>query len=93
MVTVVKGLVEYAKFKVNDAETIMSMISTWGSKFNMIILSVSTGVIVSLIPNLTQSVVKKDKGDINKKINQALNILLFFISSDISEYSITFFKF
>ena len=50
----------------------MSMISTWSSKFN-----VSTGVIVSLIPNLTQSVVKKDKKDINKKINQALSILLF----------------
>ncbi|MBQ6840507.1 MAG: polysaccharide biosynthesis protein [Bacilli bacterium] len=77
MVTVVKGLVEYAKFSVSDAETVMSMLSTWSSKFNMIILSVSTGVIVSLIPNLTQSVVKKDHKDINKKINQALGILLF----------------
>ena len=77
MVTVVKGLVNVAKFSVSDAETIMSMISTWSSKFNMIILSISTGVIVSLIPNLTQSVVKKDKKDINKKINQALSVLLF----------------
>ena len=77
MVTVVKGLVEYAKYSVSDSETIMSMLSTWSSKFNMIILSISTGVIVSLIPNLTQSVVKKDKKDINKKINQALSILLF----------------
>lgn len=77
MVTVVKGLVNIAKFSVSDAETIMSMISTWSSKFNMIILSVSTGVIVSLIPNLTQSVVKKDQKDINKKVNQALSILLF----------------
>ena len=77
MVTVVQGLVDIAKYSVSDAETIMSMLSTWSSKFNMIILSVSTGVIVSLIPNLTQSVVKKDKNDINKKINQALSILLF----------------
>lgn len=77
MVTVVKGLVDIAKYSVSDAETIMSMLSTWGSKFNMIILSVSTGVVVSLIPNLTQSVVKKDSKDINKKINQALSILLF----------------
>ena len=77
MVTVVKGLVDYAYFNVSDAETIMSMISTWGSKFNMIILSISTGFIVSLIPNVTQSVVKKDTKDINKKINQALSILLF----------------
>lgn len=77
MVTVVQGLVDIAKYSVSDAETIMSMLSTWSSKFNMIILSVSTGVIVSLIPNLTQSVVQKDKNDINKKINQALSILLF----------------
>ena len=77
MVTVVKGLVNYANFKVGDAETIYSMLSTWSAKFNMIILSVSTGVVVSLIPNLTESVVKKDKEAINKKINQALNILLF----------------
>ncbi len=77
MVTVVKGLVEISEYSVSDAETIMSMLSTWGAKFNMIILSVSTGVIVSLIPNLTQSIVKKDKTDINKKVNQALSILLF----------------
>lgn len=77
MVTVVKGLVDIAKFSVVDAETIMSMLSTWGSKFNMIILSVSTGIIVSLIPNLTSSFVKKDMVDVNNKINQALSILLF----------------
>ena len=77
MLTVVKGLVEYAKYSVSDAETVMSMISTWGAKFNMIVLSISTGVVVSLIPNLTQSVVKKDNKDINNKINQALSILLF----------------
>ena len=79
MVTVVKALVNVAKFDVVDAEVVMSMLSTWGSKFNMIILSISTGVVVSLIPNLTQSIVKKDKKDIDKKINQALNILLVFM--------------
>ena len=77
MVTVVKGLVNYASYKVGDAEVVYSMLSTWSAKFNMIILSVSTGVVVSLIPNLTESVVKKDKEAINKKVNQALNILLF----------------
>ena len=79
MVTVVKALVNVAKFSVVDAEIVMSMLSTWGSKFNMIILSISTGVIVSLIPNLTQSIVKKDKKNINKKVNQALNLLLVFM--------------
>ena len=77
MVTVVKGLVRYAAFSVSDAETIYSMLSTWGQKFNMILLSVSTGVIVSLIPNLTESIVKKDTDNVNKKITQALSMLLF----------------
>lgn len=78
MVTVVEGLVQYANFSVVDAETIMSMLSTWTAKFNMIVLSISTGIIISLIPNLTTSVVKKDYDDINHKINQAFSILLFF---------------
>lgn len=78
MVTVVEGLVQYANFSVVDAETIMSMLSTWAAKFNMIVLSISTGIIISLIPNLTTSVVKKDYDDINHKINQAFSILLFF---------------
>ena len=77
MVTVVKGLVNNAKYSVNDAEIVYSMLSTWAQKFNMIVLAISTGVIVSLIPNLTESVVKKDKEGINTKINQALNILLY----------------
>ena len=44
----------------------------------MILLAISTGIIVSLIPNLTQSVVKKDSVDVNNKVNQALSILIFF---------------
>lgn len=77
MFTVVKGLVNYAKFSAVDAETIYSMLSTWANKFNMIVLAISTGVVVSLIPNLTESIVKKDHNEIEKKINQALSILLF----------------
>ena len=77
MVTVVKNLVNFANFKAVDAEVIYSMLSTWSNKFNMIILAVSTGVVVSLIPNLTESIVKKDHKEIEKKINQALGVLLF----------------
>ena len=77
MVTVVKGLVGVANYDIEDAEVIFSMLSTWSNKFNMILLAISSGVIVSLIPNLTKSVVEKDQKDINKKINQALGVLLF----------------
>lgn len=78
MVTVVEGLVNYANFSVVDAEVVMGMLSTWGAKFNMILLALSTGIVVSLIPNLTQSVVKKDQADSYHKINQSLSVLLFF---------------
>lgn len=77
MFTVVKGLVNYANFETVDAETVYSMLSTWANKFNMILLAISTGVVVSLIPNLTESIVKKEHFQIEKKINQALGILLY----------------
>ena len=77
MFTVVKGLVNYAKFEAIDAEVVYSMLSTWANKFNMIILAISTGVVVSLIPNLTESIVKKEHDKVEKKINQALSILLY----------------
>lgn len=79
MVSVVKGLVEYAKFEATDAETIYSILSTWAQKFNMIISAVSTGIIVSLIPNLTESLVKKDQKEVNRKIGLSLSMLLYFI--------------
>jgi len=77
MVTVVKGLVNYASFSMEEAEVVYGMLSTWSAKFNMIILSISTGVIVSLIPNISESLVKGRQTDVNKRITQALSMLLF----------------
>ena len=77
MVTVVKGLVNYASYSTSDAESVISMLSTWAAKFNMIVLSVSTGVVVSLIPSLTKAMVEKDNEDMEKRINQALCIVLY----------------
>lgn len=77
MFTVVKGLVNNANFSVLDAENIYSMLSTWCQKFNMIVLSISTGLVVSLIPSLTESIIKKNNSDINSKINQSISMLLF----------------
>ena len=75
--TVVNGLVNNANYTVSEAETIMSMLSTWATKFNMIVSSVATGIVVSLVPNLTQSIVNKNDQDINSKVNQAIGICLF----------------
>lgn len=76
VITLVKTLVNDFGYATKDAETIMSVISTWGLKLNMIIISVVSGIMTSLIPNLTSSFVKKDMKDVNKKINQTLQIIL-----------------
>ncbi len=77
MTTIVKTLVNDVGYTTAAAENVMSVISTWGNKLNMIIVSVSTGIIISLIPNLTASAVKKDYKDVHHKINQTLQVLLF----------------
>ena len=61
MSTVVKTIATMKDYSLAQAEDIMSIMSTWGSKFNMIIGSISTGVIVSLIPTLTESFIKKNQ--------------------------------
>ena len=76
MVTVVKGLVHYAQYSTKDAESIYAMLSTWANKFNMIVLAVSSGIIVNLIPNLTESIVKDNHTDIQNKITRAILLLL-----------------
>jgi len=73
---VVKTLVNDLGYLVVDAEAIMGFISTWGNKLNMIVIAIGTGFMSSLIPNLTVSLVKKDKSDINLKVNQTLQILI-----------------
>lgn len=77
MVTLVKTMVNDIGYTTVQAENVMSVISTWGNKINMIIVSISTGMIISLIPNLTSASVKGDKKDVNLKINQTLKVLLF----------------
>lgn len=76
-VTVVKTLGPI--YGTKTAESIMSILSTWAAKFNMIIISISTGMIVSLTPNLTAASVVGNTKDIHHKINQSLQMLIFLI--------------
>lgn len=77
MFTVVKGLVNIANYSGKNAEIVYSMLSTWAAKLNMIILAISSGIIVSLIPNVTESIVKKRTKDIQDKIVTSLCVLLY----------------
>lgn len=78
VMTLVKTLVNGVGYSVVDAESIMSVISTWGLKLNMIITSIGTGIVLSLVPNLSENYVANEKKEVNNKINKSLQILLFF---------------
>lgn len=73
----INTLVNGIGFTKEAAESVMSVISTWGLKINQIIIAISTGIMISLIPNLTSSIVKKDLVDVRKKINQSIQVLLY----------------
>jgi len=74
--TLVKALVKIG-YEVGDAENILSIITTWGSKLNMIVLSVTIGLTASLIPNIVASATLKKYDEVSDKINQALKMILF----------------
>lgn len=83
---VVKTLVKLG-FNVTTAETVMGVISTWGNKLNMIVVAIGTGFCVSLIPNLSASLAKKDNKDFEEKMNlnfRALAYLIFPMAAGLS---------
>ncbi|HOZ54043.1 MAG TPA: polysaccharide biosynthesis protein [Bacilli bacterium] len=59
------------------AEKALGVITTWGSKLNVIVVTVASGILTSLIPHISDSNARKDYGDIRSIINQSLQILLF----------------
>ena len=66
-------------YAINEAESVISILTTWGGKLNMIVMAVSSGMIVSLVPNIASSFALKDYNDVKNKLNQALQSLLFVI--------------
>ena len=77
MFTVVRILVNHCNFTITDAETVMSSLTTWGSKLCMIISSIATGMVISLLPNITDSYVKEDNKTVTKYINESFEMLLY----------------
>ncbi len=74
--TIVRGLVPLG-YDVSTAENVLSIVTTWGSKLNMIILAVTFGLTVSIIPNIVRSATLKNYNDVSLKINQTLKMILF----------------
>lgn len=59
------------------AEVALSVVTTWSSKINVIVITISAGILTSLIPHITNSYIKKDYDSIRNIINQSLQIVLF----------------
>lgn len=76
MILVSRTLRDILKYPVNDAESIVSIFTTWGVKLNNIILAIITGLITSLIPNIVSAFTKGDKKDVDNKFNKALQCVL-----------------
>ncbi len=72
--TMVKSLVNIG-YTTAIAEDAVSVIATWGSKLNMIVMSIATGMVMSLIPAIASSFAVKNFKDVNLKVNQALQTL------------------
>ena len=73
--TVVKSLVDIG-YTAAISENVISVISTWGSKLNMIVMAISTGIITSLIPASASSYAIKNFKELHAKITEALQVLL-----------------
>ena len=75
MFTVIKTLVNKVGMDATDAEYIMSCISTWGAKLNIIVTSISSGIVVSLLPNITSDFTKKNYKGIETKVIKTIAII------------------
>ncbi len=73
--TVVKSLVSVG-YTTAISENVLSVLATWGSKLNMIVMSISTGIIMSLIPTIAAAYTIKNYKEVHDKVNQALQTLL-----------------
>lgn len=76
MTTIINALTKIG-FKTKDAESIIGVINTTGNKLNSVVLAISTGLMTSLVPNITASFVKKDYNDVKEKVNQSFLMLLY----------------
>ena len=79
MLSIVKPLINYGKFSTQNAEMILSIISTWGAKLNSIVTSIAAGVVVAVLPNITSDFVEKKYDDVEKKANKTIQMILFFV--------------
>ena len=75
--TVVRSLSDIG-YTTAISENVVSVIATWGSKLNMIVMSVANGIVMSLIPAIAGSYIIRNYKEVNDKITKAIQTLLLF---------------
>ena len=79
MILIIKTLPKLG-FSAPDTEFISSVFTTWGVKFNTIITSIPSGLIISLIPNMVKDYTEKNMVAVNSNFNKCLKIILLIIA-------------
>lgn len=75
--TLILRYMNYLGLDALDVEFVASAISTWAPKINMIVVSFAMGMTMSLIPNIVEAFTLKKWEQVERKLNQALQIILF----------------
>ncbi len=76
MFTVVRTLTSYG-YSGTDSSEIMNIVTTLGTKLNVIVMSIANGIVVSLLPSLTSDYVKGNIDGVKDKINKTLQIIFY----------------
>lgn len=76
MFTVVRTLTSYG-YSGTDASSIMNIVTTLGTKLNVIVMAIANGIVVSLLPSLTSDYVKGNIDAVTNKINKTLQIIIY----------------
>ena len=74
--TVIRGMTSLG-YSADVSELALSTFATWGAKLTMIVISISVGLTISLIPNIAADNIKGDHDRVNHKINLSILAIIF----------------
>jgi len=79
MVLIIRNLPKLG-YTAMDTEFITSVFTTWGVKFVTILTSISTGLVISLIPNMVKDFTEKNIEKVNQNYNKCLKIIMLIVA-------------
>lgn len=79
MVLIIRHLPKLG-YSAMDTEFITSVFTTWGVKFVTILTSISTGLVISLIPNMVKDFTEKNMEKVNMNYNKCLKIIMLIVA-------------